>query len=709
MGRQWRQRPIACQSCRRRKIRCSRQFPCSNCTSRGVKCVQFYGPQEAGSSEPPPQEQHPEHVPGKPDSGGVVVSNADIKARLDRLENWIAGINGPGPGPGSVPGPSDGHIDRLRHQPSSRNAQPISPALSSTAQHLAEDLWLGGGFIFTKAKYIAPENTFFDAGVYYHLSPIRLIKKPYFILQDVTPSQLGPGSRQVCLVLPLYDEACLIVQSFTSECAIVSPTIHAPSLLSSVQGIYASIQQQTQVDRDHLLLFLSVIASVAHSCSPGDDICKLYSSHVEANLQCPIWADAAFALSDEIKRRGQPSIVCLQGQTITFKVSSYVEGSSVRTRSLLSTSIAMARDMGFHRIDMPGENVNLGSPTETEIARRLWWDIVIFDWLFAAFPGSHEGVYTINPRHMAVNKPSVIQHITPTGDGQSSSQRNDQEQTDVSYFLERIRLAELAREYVDGCPLSLASTRGGNHERLKDFDVKLNAYQQNLPSYFSLTGPDGISKSSTAKHPSLILRCVHINSLVYIERCILHIRYFSYSTIDPKYAFSRTACFECARDIIRMHRNIRLDHAWILPRLKATTFLRTLLLAGAVFLLDVCSGTEMRNLQRERPEMLEAWRFMNEMQDGSDLVEQFSEFATQMLRKYGVSQSIVSALAQELPYKADHSGNPQPPNGPSERAQSDGLSMPMDIGQRWQTLDADFDLKSMSWDNVLWGFDTIMM
>jgi hypothetical protein len=33
-----RQRPVSCKFCRSRKLRCSREAPCSNCVSRGLPC-----------------------------------------------------------------------------------------------------------------------------------------------------------------------------------------------------------------------------------------------------------------------------------------------------------------------------------------------------------------------------------------------------------------------------------------------------------------------------------------------------------------------------------------------------------------------------------------------------------------------------------------------------------------------------------------------
>lgn len=148
MGRQWRQRPIACQSCRRRKIRCSRQFPCSNCTSRGLQCVQFYEP-----LEPAPE------VKDKDEPKAANVSNADIRARLDRLETWITGLSDPRPG--STPSAEkidDAHPPSPSSRSRARHAQPLSPPSSSTVQHLSEDaLWFGGHFLCCKtAKCIPP-------------------------------------------------------------------------------------------------------------------------------------------------------------------------------------------------------------------------------------------------------------------------------------------------------------------------------------------------------------------------------------------------------------------------------------------------------------------------------------------------------------------------------------------------------------------------
>lgn len=67
-----RQRPVSCRFCRQRKLRCSRDAPCSNCVSRGMRC-------ELG---PPP----PASVPGP---ASTKAADTEIVERLRKLEALV--------------------------------------------------------------------------------------------------------------------------------------------------------------------------------------------------------------------------------------------------------------------------------------------------------------------------------------------------------------------------------------------------------------------------------------------------------------------------------------------------------------------------------------------------------------------------------------------------------------------------------------------
>ena len=116
MVRPSRQRPISCHFCRVRKLRCSRQFPCTNCTSRGVPCRE--------PTDPPPASRpvNSRKTPTASSAAGASPASSDVLARLERLESLLAirskelegvGVKLPEPSPVSTP----------------RSQQPLPPKL----------------------------------------------------------------------------------------------------------------------------------------------------------------------------------------------------------------------------------------------------------------------------------------------------------------------------------------------------------------------------------------------------------------------------------------------------------------------------------------------------------------------------------------------------------------------------------------------------
>lgn len=88
----------SCVTCRRRKVKCDKQFPCSNCSKAGQQCV-FPAPGRA---------------PRRPRAGGKVVSEreAELLKRLRRLEGVVEELSG------------QVEIEAIKHSPSSDNSSP---------------------------------------------------------------------------------------------------------------------------------------------------------------------------------------------------------------------------------------------------------------------------------------------------------------------------------------------------------------------------------------------------------------------------------------------------------------------------------------------------------------------------------------------------------------------------------------------------------
>jgi hypothetical protein len=68
--------PVSCQSCRTKKLRCNRVYPCSNCTSRGISCIL---PARAGA-------HRRQNTAETPASVTTESSNEDLSKRIERLE-----------------------------------------------------------------------------------------------------------------------------------------------------------------------------------------------------------------------------------------------------------------------------------------------------------------------------------------------------------------------------------------------------------------------------------------------------------------------------------------------------------------------------------------------------------------------------------------------------------------------------------------------
>lgn len=80
-----RQEPASCQSCRKKKLKCDRLQPCSNCSSRDVPCV-FAGQSPASTTAA---------VRGHDEIAALKAENTSMKARLERVEQVLFGGSTP--------------------------------------------------------------------------------------------------------------------------------------------------------------------------------------------------------------------------------------------------------------------------------------------------------------------------------------------------------------------------------------------------------------------------------------------------------------------------------------------------------------------------------------------------------------------------------------------------------------------------------------
>ena len=162
--------------------------------------------------------------------------------------------------------------------------------------------------------------------------------------------------------------------------------------------------------------------------------------------------------------------------------------------------------------------------------------------------------------------------------------------TCMSYSLQRLRMAELCRHFVDSDPLVMSGTSFENYDSVLDFDTALQAFINDLPDFFCMSY-DEIIRCFGFDHARARRLATHgyiIHHMVYSLRCKLHVPYLMRGFDDSRYAVSRQVCIKTARLIIQ-NETQHESMAWPqLNRFQFIGFILGVFVASVVFLVELC-------------------------------------------------------------------------------------------------------------------------
>ncbi|KAG5819794.1 hypothetical protein H9Q74_003987 [Fusarium xylarioides] len=351
MGRQPRQRPVSCNFCRVRKLRCSREFPCSNCTSRGVQCQAQDPPRATGPSSRPVSKRA-----GGDGGGGTssVGKEADILSRLERLEALLAERNK------ETDSNSNSNSRTISSAPSSEEGsdvasrtqlEPLQPLPINVQNLTADALWLESSCLGPK-----PSESVLVDNIVFRICPIRSIAQPscYIFQNSSVPSGFLSLEPTRCIWLPQRHETKVLIHKYTSAITFMHHIVHTPSLYKFVDEVYDAVEKGTQVPLCSVLLMLAVCTNVTYAWTAVDNnMTPLFSDYTEANNQSFGWLKSTFDVFDASQRRSEIGLELAQGLIIVSFVLLNLEGVSPRARNCFFNSITICRKLGLHRLDHP--------------------------------------------------------------------------------------------------------------------------------------------------------------------------------------------------------------------------------------------------------------------------------------------------------------------------------------------------------------------
>ncbi|KAF2450144.1 hypothetical protein P171DRAFT_402372 [Karstenula rhodostoma CBS 690.94] len=706
-----RQRPVSCKLCRTRKLRCSREAPCSNCVSRGLPC----------------ELEQAKH-------SGLIADDGDKAELLERIRKLealveqntrltsVASYDTP---PATTPLPNalnsqvlGGLGDIARQGP--KNSIP------SPSEQLDRDFaWLESIYDGTEcASDVVPSTK-----VGFRVCSFQLVAE---VEQFVTGSSSDDPS--IIFWLPEYSEAKILLEKFSRDVEHVYHIVLTQTLPLVLERTYLALSQQIQVKSGDMILVLSIFAAAMHSWN--DEDCRtrgLFTTCAEPHRRSALWVKATEDLLDIAHRTTQISLEGIQGiVVITFVAASY-KGFSRRCWLLMNNALALAREIGLHCIDHPS-NADSANTAEAEVKRRVWWYLVASDWAMATkYNGLARGTYQCHTRHMITNKPLNL-NDEDVFDGMTRMSRPLSEPTSMTYFVLRIRLNEISRTIVDRAPLMTALASGPSYDVVMDIDTELQRLLNDIPPFFVSMAPCEIAGRyglSDERAKVIARQGNDFRTLYYATRCKLHLPYARRGFTDSDYATSRILCLESARLIIQtefeyQRRELDKDFA----RYKPLLYSMTIFLACTVLLMEYCQRKQAQSPDQEKfkLEICNALSMLEAARSESEMASKFLDSLVLVLHNHGIAppkrlqqqQTSVTlpggGSAMTPPYTGGATSTlPMTPmSGPQLAASAvggeltctggfTGLDTGSDLNSLVRSLDQGVDVGMIEWDDIFLG------
>ncbi|KAF7595223.1 hypothetical protein BBP40_006968 [Aspergillus hancockii] len=596
------------------KLKCNRERPCSNCVTRGVTCERA-----AGGPIPSPRVQQQPSSPTHTDH--------DILARLQRLENIVL---------------RHSDVDESRREfVAGSHSAPAPPTHISEGE--GDSRWLES--VGTREASVISGLSNMAS---FTITPIQQAV-PAITPRHTSGSGATTASAVMKVWLPPKDEALWLLERYTKYIAYLHHVLHLPSVRLLLDDAYKQLSLGLNVEPGHVTLLLTVFASTAYmlELNTADSI---FLSQTHA-MNCAItWTKTALDALENSRRNTQGSMEDVQATIILSFIIFNIEGFSSRFRTLSSSALVMGRDLALHQIDADTGTKN-ESPVQLEIKRRVWWHMVSTDWLLALSAGPQEGTYLIHPKHMRVNHPRNIndvdlEHPDPEYNLPLS------EPTTMSYYMLRIRLAEITRSIVDVLPSSPPDWGTVDYDIVISLDRKFDDFLHDMPLFLR---HDETSREQSReidrRYPQTIFQRYIIASTFHSRRFKLNQPFLARMSLDRRYEYSRNVCLQSARSIINMNKFLQQDTGFLSSvHVRLATLLSIFYLAIAVLVIDICINKDDDN-EGQRQEVMDACCVLKQAEATSPVAGRFLRSLTDMLQKYQIQ------VAPDLITRPDAPGN----------------------------------------------------
>ncbi|TQV96344.1 fungal specific transcription factor domain-containing protein [Cordyceps javanica] len=388
--------PRSCVTCRRRKVRCDKQMPCSNCRRAQIPCI-FPAPGRA------PRQQKPKDPNAPPKTSSQ--REVELIKRLRKLEGIVEELSGQievesgsgrqahseSPRVGTSGETSHSHysssLDLFGGRPSSESGHDTNPdnlrkreigqqfGRMVLGDHKGTTRYVSSGFwskmndeidaIRTETQRLTDD----DDESEYDESPTQT-PDPLGTVTDHHSFIFGYRSADVDLskLHPMPSHATFLWSVFQENVEPLLKVLHVPTIDALLREARQNVA--TLSPADEALIFVIYFSAIT----------ALEPEEVQTNFgadKSALLAQYRFAVEQALAKANflnTSDITVLQAFTLFLLVGRRHDDSRF-CWSLTSLIVRLAQGMGLHR---DGTHFNL-PPFETEMRRRLWWALITLD------------------------------------------------------------------------------------------------------------------------------------------------------------------------------------------------------------------------------------------------------------------------------------------------------------------------------------------
>ncbi|ETN38726.1 uncharacterized protein HMPREF1541_06764 [Cyphellophora europaea CBS 101466] len=458
------------------------------------------------------------------------------------------------------------------------------------------------------------------------------------------PSSSTEPATAGTIILPTRSEALSLLAVYEEHIEFLHHVTYTPRTYRILNQVYDVVERGDIPPPGLVSLLTSIFASsVAFQYAIGSRKDLLGISRPDARKAIVLWSKATFDCLDTSTRLGSYGLEDLQAFITIFFLMYNLEGANSRTRTGMSLSLGIARDLGLHRLDHPTfrrhHPLEVADKIDLEIKRRIWWHLSVTDWYLGVSGGPQEGTYSVQPRQVATNLPRHIEEADLEAED-ASFERPLSEPTASSYLIQRIRLGQICRKIIDATPLGMLGAESINYDDIVALDQEFETFQRELPLFFQ----DHIEAHQQCRdlynrRPTVLVQKYIVNMIYQNRRCRLHQPYLVRGFTNSAYAHSRDVCLRSARAVIAIQHQVVKEQLVSASLLALSGVHHHMFFAAVALVMDLCfnrtNGREEEEAAR-RLEVMDACRILEDANDRSPVAKRFLDSLMDVMKKHKI-------------------------------------------------------------------------